>query len=79
MGRLDGRAGSRTPRGVPCPGGEDAEKARRKRTLTNLYNARSGSRTRTRRLDAVVAAAYGWPADISDDDALRELLVFNDG
>ena len=25
-------------------------------------------------LDAAVAAAYGWPADITDDDALRELV-----
>lgn len=24
-------------------------------------------------LDAVVAAAYGWPADIVDEDVLREL------
>ena len=30
-------------------------------------------------LNAAVAAAYGWPADISDDDALRELLALNGG
>ena len=28
-------------------------------------------------LDAAVAAAYGWPAGISNDDALRELLALN--
>ena len=28
-------------------------------------------------LDAAVAGAYGWPADISNDDALRELLALN--
>ena len=28
-------------------------------------------------LDAAVAAAYGWPAGISQDDALRELLALN--
>ena len=28
-------------------------------------------------LDAAVATAYGWPADISDDDALAELLALN--
>ncbi len=28
-------------------------------------------------LDAAVAAAYGWPADIADDDALCELLELN--
>jgi len=30
-------------------------------------------------LVASVAQAYGWPADISDDDALRELLECNGG
>ena len=25
------------------------------------------------------AAAYGWSADISDDDVLRELLALNEG
>ena len=30
-------------------------------------------------LDAAVAAAYGWPADISGDDAVRELLALNLG
>ena len=28
-------------------------------------------------LDATVAAAYGWSADITDDEALRELLMMN--
>ena len=30
-------------------------------------------------LDEAVAAAYGWPADISDEDILRELLTLNGG
>ena len=30
-------------------------------------------------LDAAVVAAYGWPADISDEDAPRELLALNGG
>ena len=30
-------------------------------------------------LDAAVAAAYGWSADISDDEVLRELLALNGG
>jgi hypothetical protein len=34
---------------------------------------RSGSLNHA--LDAAVAAAYGWPADISDDEALRRLLA----
>jgi len=28
-------------------------------------------------LDAAVAAAYGWPADISEEDALERLLALN--
>ena len=28
-------------------------------------------------LDAAVAAAYGWPADISEDEALSKLLALN--
>jgi hypothetical protein len=28
-------------------------------------------------LDAAVAAAYGWPADIAADDALARLLALN--
>ena len=64
----------------PVPRGEEAAKALKKRTLTNLYNNRPqwlvdvhGS------LDAAVAAAYGWPANISDNDVLRELLALNGG
>ena len=50
----------------------------KKRTLTNLYNARPAwLENAHRELDAAVAAAYGWPADISDDDALAALLALN--
>ena len=62
------------------PGGhdEDAAKALKKRTLTNLYNARPQWLADAHdALDAAVAAAYGWHADISDDDVLRELLALN--
>ena len=62
----------------PVPRDEDAEKAIRKRTLTNLYNARPQWLADAHAtLDAAVAPAYGWPADITDDDALRELLALN--
>ena len=65
------------PRRV-LPRDQDAAKALRKRTLTNLYNARPQWLADAHAtLDAAVAAAYGWPADITDDDALRELLVLN--
>ena len=50
----------------------------KKRTLTNLYNQRPQWLANAHNdLDAAVAAAYGWPADISDEDALRELLELN--
>ena len=62
----------------PVPRDEDAEKALKKRTLTNLYNARPQWLADAHAaLDAAVAAAYGWPADITDEDALRELLNLN--
>ena len=64
----------------PVPRDEDAAKALKKRTLTNLYNARPQWLTDAHAtLDAAVATAYGWPTDISDDDALRELLALNLG
>jgi hypothetical protein len=47
-------------------------------TLTNLYNERP---TRLdlahKKLDAAVFDAYGWPADLSDDDLLARLLALN--
>ncbi|MDC7787575.1 class I SAM-dependent DNA methyltransferase [Rhodoplanes sp. TEM] len=50
----------------------------KKRTLTNLYNERPQWLSDAHRdLDAAVAAAYGWPADISDEDALAKLLELN--
>ena len=62
----------------PVPRDEDAEKALKKRTLTNLYNDRpQWLATAHAALDGAVAAAYGWPADITDDDALRGLLNLN--
>ena len=64
----------------PVPRDEDAAKALKKRTLTNLYNVRPQWLADAHgALDAAVAAAYGWSADISDDDVLRELLVLNGG
>ncbi len=64
----------------PVPGDENAAKAFKKRTLTNLYNARPQWLADAHAaLDAAVAAAYGWLAEISDDDVLRELLALNGG
>ena len=64
----------------PVPRDGDAAKALKKRTLTNLYNARPQWLADAHEaLDAAVAAAYGWSADISDDEVLRELLALNGG
>ncbi len=52
------------------------------RTLTNLYNTRGTAEgmwldNLHRVLDAAVAVAYGWPADLSDDEILSRLLDLN--
>ena len=62
----------------PVPRNETAAKALKKRTLTNLYNARPQWLANAHAaLDSAVAAAYGWRADITNDDVLRELLELN--
>jgi type II restriction/modification system DNA methylase subunit YeeA len=54
------------------------EKALSKRTLTNLYNQRpTWLDLLHKRLDAAVAGAYGWPADLSDEEILERLLALN--
>jgi type II restriction/modification system DNA methylase subunit YeeA len=60
------------------PKTEEAAAILKKRTLTNLYNERPQWLADAHRdLDVAVAAAYGWPADISEDDALAKLLALN--
>ena len=55
----------------PVARDEAAAKALKARTLTNLYNARPQWLADAHAaLDAAVAAAYGWDADISEEDAL---------
>jgi type II restriction/modification system DNA methylase subunit YeeA len=50
----------------------------KKRTLTNLYNDRPAWLAMAhQRLDAAVAAAYGWPADLSDEAVLERLFALN--
>ncbi|WP_338664321.1 DNA methyltransferase [Pararoseomonas sp. SCSIO 73927] len=64
------------------PRSPEAAAQLRKRTLTALYNTR-GKPEGTwldglhAQLDAAVAEAYGWPADISEADALAALLRLN--
>ncbi|QEX20296.1 DNA methyltransferase yeeA [Hypericibacter adhaerens] len=50
----------------------------KKRTLTNLYNERPAWLAQAHAaLDAAVAAAYGWPADIGEEEALERLFALN--
>jgi len=50
----------------------------KKRTLTNLYNERPAWLDLAhQKLDAAVAAAYGWPPDLSDERILERLLALN--
>ncbi len=58
----------------------DADCAARlkERTLTKLYNERPPWLADCHaRLDAAVAAAYGWPADLPDEAILERLLALN--
>ena len=62
----------------PVPRNETAAKELKKRTLTNLYNARPQWLADAHAtLDSAVADAYGWRADITDDDVRCELLELN--
>ena len=59
------------------PEGVSAAELRR-RTLTNLYNERPTWLANIHtRLDATVAKAYGWPADLADAEILERLLTLN--
>ena len=50
----------------------------KKRTLTKLYNERPAWLDLAhKKLDAAVAAAYGLPADLSDEQILERLLALN--
>ena len=60
------------------PKDEGAAKVLKSRTLTNLYNQRPAWLDMAHRaLDAAVAAAYGWPIDLSDDEILARLFALN--
>lgn len=69
------------PRRYPdriLPKNPEAAKKLKTRTLTNLYNERPRWLADSHEtLDRAVAAAYGWPQDISIDEALRLLLALN--
>ena len=58
---------------------QDASAAElKKRTLTNLYNARPTWLANAHdRLDRAVFAAYGWPHYLSEEEILKNLLALN--
>jgi type II restriction/modification system DNA methylase subunit YeeA len=67
---------ARYPRLVP----KDADCAAKlkERTLTKLYNERPAWLDLAhKKLDAAVAAAYGFPADLTDEQILERLLALN--
>jgi hypothetical protein len=67
---------ARYPRLVPNDAA--AAQALKTRTLTALYNERPAWLDHAhRQLDAAVAAAYGWPADLADAQILARLLALN--
>ena len=74
-------APSLPPRLLPVD--EDAERELRKRTLTNLYNARPAWLAHLHTaLDAAVFAAYGWaeagaPSELGEEELLSRLLALN--
>ncbi|HYV19373.1 MAG TPA: DNA methyltransferase [Verrucomicrobiae bacterium] len=50
----------------------------KKRTLTDLYNERPAWLTHAHAaLDSAVSDAYGWPAELPEDDVLARLLELN--
>lgn len=68
----------RYPRRVPRDAACAAKLARR--TLTNLYNDRpTWLDLAHRRLDDAVAAVYGWPPGLPDEEILSRLLAMNLG
>ena len=76
---VDARTGVGTVR-YPRLEPRDADCAAKlkKRTLTNLYNERpTWLDLAHKKLDAAVAAAYGWPADLTDEQILERLLALN--
>ncbi len=62
----------------PVPRNAATAAALKQRTLTKLYNIRPAWLSHAHEnLDTAVAEAYGWPVDISKEDALAALLALN--
>ena len=62
----------------PVPRSGEADKRLKQRTLTNLYNAQPQWLVDLHsKVDAAVAAAYGWPAEIEEEAFLADLVERN--
>jgi hypothetical protein len=60
------------------PRHEECAKGPKKRTLTKVHNQRPAWLDNLHKeLDAAVAAAYGWPADLEDEEILARLFELN--
>ena len=82
MGTLRSQPGQKRHRHRPLSAPRTARRRLRceteKRRLTNLYNERPAWLDfAPKKLDAAVAAAYGWPTDLSDEQILERLLALN--
>ncbi len=61
-----------------APRDSDCSAKLKDRSLTNLYTQHPAwLEFARRRLDAAVAAAYGWPAELADEEILQRLLSLN--
>ena len=74
----------RVPEAVPgypdriVPVSRKAAAVLKTRTLTNLYNERPAWLDNAHHdIDAAVATAYGWPANLPEEEALLRLLALN--
>ncbi len=75
---------SRVPEVVPgypdriLPVDDKAAAILKNRTLTKLYNERPAWLDHAHKdLDSAVASAYGWPADLTDEQVLEKLFALN--
>ena len=60
------------------PVNDEAAAVLRGRTLTDLYNQQPAWLVNAHRdLDAAVAAAYGWPVGITDEEIIARLFALN--
>jgi hypothetical protein len=66
------------PLAAPGSQGPGLRQEAQKRTLTNLYSERpTWLDLAHKKLDAAVVAAFGWPAELAEEEILARLLKLN--